>query len=103
MATVPLTKEYFEECFFVKDNDLFWREDRPIEHFASILRHKAWYKKWAGQRAGNQNKGQRRIQMPNMNVRVEHIIDILTDNVQHKSKDTITFNDVFRMMNYEPH
>ena len=99
MSTVPLTKEYFEECFFIKDGELYWSLDRPVEHFESPKRHARWYREFAGKKAGTMLKNVRRLHMKDLNIRVDRIIDILQENVRHTSKDSITFNEVFRMMN----
>ena len=96
-----LTKEYFKECFCVKSNELYWRKDRPVEHFESPKRYKRWYREFAGKQAGTVYSGIRRLQLQGQNIRADRVVDILTENVEMKVM--ITFNDVFRIMTNETH
>ena len=51
----PLT--FLNECFrIVEDSRLFWREDRPLDHFSSDRYLRAWTTRFAGKEAGNIRK-----------------------------------------------
>jgi hypothetical protein len=50
-ALPPLT--FLNECFhLVEDSRLFWREDRPLEHFKSERGYRIWTTKFAGKEVG---------------------------------------------------
>ena len=51
----PLT--FLNECFrLVDDSKLFWRDERPLEHFQSEHGLRMWTSRFKGKEAGNVNK-----------------------------------------------
>lgn len=42
-------EQYLKQCFFVDGGKLFWRDDRPREHFSSKSVYRQWLTKFAGQ------------------------------------------------------
>ena len=43
---------YVNSCFVVKDDLLYWRDQRPLEHFATERAWNIWNTKCAGKQAG---------------------------------------------------
>lgn len=52
----PLT--FLNECFrLVDDSKLFWRDERPLEHFKSERGYRIWTTRYKGKEAGYVHKG----------------------------------------------
>ena len=53
--------KFAKECFIVKSNVLYWREDRPDHHFTRGYSKACWAKKSAGRAAGRVDGNHLRI------------------------------------------
>lgn len=73
---IPITKKYLDECFEIKDGDLYWRETRPLEHFSAKPYQRTWAKKLGGKIAGNKSDG--KVYLLMRSFQRQYLMDIMT-------------------------
>ena len=48
--------DYMSTCFTIRDDLLYWKQERPIEHFATLRAWSIWNTKCAGKQAGGPSR-----------------------------------------------